>query len=193
MDVEKIIRSQLRSQILYKGRQEISQFNRNPMKAIKELKHEKTGFYFQPIKYVHGCQPRPKSASTGWIDTWRTSVKTWKFRTHRHLQKNTNELLSKLRGILSRGKFEYIKYWVHSQRILIPQLLIKDHKDPNEDGTYPTHLIVPATNYTQCYAKNTYNASKAIFDANNVQYEKHTIVQSTHLKRNLEQLNLKAG
>ena len=44
---------------------------------------------------------------------------------------------------------------------------------------------------TQCYAKLAYKATKAIFHANNVQYDKHTIVQLTHLECDLEKLKLK--
>ena len=72
------------------------------------------------------------------------------------------------------------------------QLPINEHKDPEEDGSYPTRLLIPATNFAQCYTKLAYNAIKAIFDDNDIQYDKHTIVQSSHLKCKLEKLELKA-
>ena len=105
--------------------------------------------------------------------------------------KKANELLAKFENMMSESEAKYMKCWIQSRRIPTPRLSIKDHKAPREDGTYPTRLLIPATNFTQCYAKFAYKAIKAIFEANKIQYAKHTIVQSTHLKCDLEKLNLR--
>ena len=76
---------------------------------------------------------------------------------------------------MSDSKVKYMQCWIRSRCNQKPPLLIKDHTAPKEDGTYTTRLLIPATNFTQYYAKLTYKTTKAIFHANNVQYDKHTI------------------
>ena len=84
--------------------------------------------------------------------------------------------------------------WVALGRNLTPRLLIKDDEAPNPDGTYKTRLLILATNFfAQCFAKNAYKAIKLFFDANNVNYAEWIIVQSSHFKGQLEELNLKAN
>ena len=34
-----------------------------------------------------------------------------------------------------------------------PSLLIKDHKKPLADGTFPTRLVIPADNFTSAFPK----------------------------------------
>ena len=51
-----------------------------------------------------------------------------------------------MEGILSESEYNFIKETINSRAIPTPKLLIKDHKKQNEDGTFPTRLVVPATN-----------------------------------------------
>ena len=71
-----------------------------------------------------------------------------------------------------------------------PKLLIKDHKKPNKDGDYPTRIIIPATNFTAGFPKLGFSGIKRIFDKNNINYMKKTIIQSSDLKEKLETLNI---
>ena len=57
----------------------------------------------------------------------------------------------------------------------------KDHKTPNKAGNYPTGLLIPATNFTQSFAKIGYKAINVVLDANSIQYDRHITVQSSHL------------
>ena len=88
------------------------------------------------------------------------------------------------------GELSYIQHWIAAKCIPMPRLLIKDHKPPDEAGNYPTRLLIPATNSTQCFAKIGYKAIKAVLDANNIQYDRHIMTQSSHLKCTLKSLNL---
>ncbi len=94
---------------------------------------------------------------------------------------------------MDQNEYEFVKHWISSRRVPTPRILIKDHKTRQDDGNFPTRLLVPATGFTQCFSKISYLAIKRVFDLNNVKYAKKTIVQSSHLKCQLEGLNLKAG
>ena len=59
------------------------------------------------------------------------------------------------------------------------------------DGNYPTRLIVPATNFTAAFPKVGYKGIKSIFDENNINYNKFTIIQASDLKMKLEKFNIK--
>ena len=115
--------------------------------------------------------------------------------THERLTstyKEANALLSKFSNLMNEGESKFIENWIATRRIPTPRLLIKDHKQREDDGNFPTRLLIPATNFTQCFAKISFLAIKSIFDANDINPMKRTIVQSSHLKVQLEQLNLKA-
>ena len=94
--------------------------------------------------------------------------------------------------MMNEGESKFIETWIATRRIPTPRLLIKDHKQREDDGNFPTRLLIPATNFTQCFAKISFLAIKSIFDSNDINPMKRTIVQSSHLKVQLEQLNLKA-
>jgi hypothetical protein len=70
-------------------------------------------------------------------------------------------------------------------------LLIKDHKEINDDGNYPTRLVVPATNFTAAFSKLGYIGIKKIVDKAGINYTRKTIVQASHLKTQIESLNIK--
>ena len=105
--------------------------------------------------------------------------------------KEASLLLIKFEPLMMKSEVEFIERWLATRRIPTPRLLIKDHKD-RIDGKYPTRLLIPATNFTQCFAKISFLAIKAILGAYNINPMKRTIVQSSHLKMQLEKLNLKA-
>eukprot|EP00957_Ditylum_brightwellii_P067845 5149767-Ditylum_brightwellii.AAC.1 len=79
---------------------------------------------------------------------------------------------------------------IASKAISQPQLLIKDHKEPESNGKYPTQLVIPATNFMTTFLKGGYMAIQKVLDRNKVNYNRFTIVQSSDLKEKLEKLGL---
>jgi len=67
-----------------------------------------------------------------------------------------------------------------------PKLLIKDHKNPDKEGNFPTGLAVPATNFTSAFPKTGYLGIKRILDDNKADYMSKTTIQASDLKDNLE-------
>jgi len=80
-----------------------------------------------------------------------------------------------------------------SKAIPQPKILIKDHKEPDQEGNFPTRLVVPATNFTAGFPKLGYLGIKSIFEENGVDFEQRTITQAASLKEKLEVLDLKRG
>jgi hypothetical protein len=63
------------------------------------------------------------------------------------------DLLKSLEQILSEDYVGHIrKRIINSKAIPAPKLLIKDHKEINDDGNYPTRLVLPATNFTSTFS-----------------------------------------
>ena len=95
------------------------------------------------------------------------------------------DLLERLDGVLlmTDKEHDFVKESLESKAVPTPQLLIKDHKDPDENGAYPTWLIVPATNFAAAFSKLGYKGIKAIFDMNGIKIDRFTIVQVAHLKK----------
>eukprot|EP00957_Ditylum_brightwellii_P106692 8139175-Ditylum_brightwellii.AAC.1 len=58
----------------------------------------------------------------------------------------------------------------------------KDHKEPEEDESFPTRLVIPATNVTATFSKLGYLGIKQILDDNKVDYSRFTIIQVSDLK-----------
>eukprot|EP00957_Ditylum_brightwellii_P165880 12629141-Ditylum_brightwellii.AAC.1 len=79
-----------------------------------------------------------------------------------------------------------------SKAIPQSQLLIKDHKKPKQDRSFPTRLVIPATNLTLEFSKIGYMGIKKNLDEHKVNYAKYTIVQVCDSKDKLEQPNLTA-
>ena len=100
------------------------------------------------------------------------------------------ELLESLEDVMSEDEYYYVKESILSKAIPSPKLLIKDHKEINDDGNYPTRLVVPATNFTSAFSKLGYIGIKKIIDGADIVYTKKTIVQASHLKTQLESLNI---
>ena len=55
---------------------------------------------------------------------------------------------------------------------------------------YPTRLLVPATNFMARFFKLGHKGIKAILDKNDFNYRRYTITQASHLKMELEQLDI---
>jgi hypothetical protein len=69
---------------------------------------------------------------------------------HTHLkevQKQAKILLETLNDILSDDEYNYIKQTIKKMNVPTVQLLVKDHKDKDENVDHPTPLVVPAKNF----------------------------------------------
>ena len=78
-----------------------------------------------------------------------------------------------------------------TREIPTPMLLIKDHKKRNEEGVFPTRIIVLATNFTAGFAKLGYLGIKRIFKEENIDCFSATIVQESGMKEKVEKNNFK--
>ena len=80
---------------------------------------------------------------------------------------------------------------MNNYRVPTVKLLVKDHKKPDEKGDFPTRLVVPAKNFAAAYPHLGQQGIKAILDQNNVDYQRKTIIQASHLKEQLEELPIR--
>eukprot|EP00957_Ditylum_brightwellii_P120758 9211285-Ditylum_brightwellii.AAC.1 len=65
--------------------------------------------------------------------------------------------VSKMQHMLTKNEQDFLKEGIASKTIPQPQLLVKDHKEPNNDGSFPTsRLVIPATNFTATFSKLGY-------------------------------------
>eukprot|EP00957_Ditylum_brightwellii_P158478 12062905-Ditylum_brightwellii.AAC.1 len=107
------------------------------------------------------------------------------------LHQKRENCVEKLSRSLLKGEGAFLWEGLNSKEIPQPQLLVKDHKDPDEAGFFPTRLVIPTTNFIATFSKIGYLGIKKALDENNVSCSKYTIVQSSDLKSRLEQLRLK--
>ena len=91
-------------------------------------------------------------------------------------------------GTLNEKEAKYAFESIQSRAVPVPKLLIKDHKDKDENGNYPTRLVVPATNFTAAIPNLGYRGIRQIFDQEKVNYTRKTIIEAAHLKTELETL-----
>jgi hypothetical protein len=68
---------------------------------------------------------------------------------------------------------------------------VKDHKKKDKWGQFPTRLVTPATNFTSAFPKLGYLGIKKIFNKGKVDCMKKMIIQASHAKGALENLNIK--
>jgi len=94
--------------------------------------------------------------------------------------------------ILSSSEYNYIKSTINKRAIPNICLLIKDHKEKDGDGNYPTRLVVPAKHFTADFPHVGQRGIKAILDKNKIKYSRKTIVQASYLKAKLETLGIKS-
>eukprot|EP00957_Ditylum_brightwellii_P205485 15344097-Ditylum_brightwellii.AAC.1 len=71
-----------------------------------------------------------------------------------------------LAGILSPSELCFLREGIASKAIPQPQLLIKDHKDRESNGNFPTRLVIPATTFTATFSEVGYMAIKQVLDRN---------------------------
>jgi hypothetical protein len=113
---------------------------------------------------------------------------------HTHLkevQKQAKILLETLNDILSDDEYNYIKQTIKKMNVPTVQLLVKDHKDKDENVDHPTPLVVPAKNFIAGFPHVSQHGLRHILDRNEIDYSKKTIIQASHLKQKLEQLQIK--
>ena len=65
---------------------------------------------------------------------------------------------------------------------------MKDNKDRGEDGFWPVRLVIPATNYTQCFARMGYKIIQKTFGERGAKYMKYTTKQAKYLMLDLERI-----
>lgn len=94
---------------------------------------------------------------------------------------------------MTPGTFLEVTELNNSPKQRLVQATTPEDEEKVNNGDYTTRLLIPATNFTQCFAKLGYKAIKAIFDAKKVDYAKRTINNSSHLKKLLEDLDITRG
>jgi hypothetical protein len=99
--------------------------------------------------------------------------------------------LNKLQEIASEKELMFLDEKIRSKAIPQPKILIKDHKGPDQEGNFPTRLVVPPTNFTAGFPKLGYMGIKSVFEEQGIDFEARTIVQASSLKENLEGLGPK--
>eukprot|EP00957_Ditylum_brightwellii_P050037 3793199-Ditylum_brightwellii.AAC.1 len=67
------------------------------------------------------------------------------------LHQNAEKYAEKLGGMLAKEEKAFLWEGMNSKAIPQPQLLIKDHRDPDEESLFKTRLIIPATNFTATF------------------------------------------
>ena len=73
-------------------------------------------------------------------------------------------------GLLSDNEKAFLKEKIQTKAVPQPKILIKDHKPADAEGNFPTHLVVPATNFTAGFPKMGYLGIKKIFEENGIKY-----------------------
>jgi threonine synthase len=102
-----------------------------------------------------------------------------------------NDLLESLEHLMSEDEYTFVKESINSKAIPAPKLLIKDYKEINDDGNYPTRLVVPATNFTSAFPKLGYIGIKKIMDEVSINCSRKNNVQASHLKTQIESLGIR--
>jgi hypothetical protein len=104
--------------------------------------------------------------------------------------KQATELLEDIDRFCWKGEHNFIQELLKSRAIPSPKLLVKDHKDRDTWGDFPTRFVIPATNFTSEFPKMGYIAIKNILDNAGINYTRKTIVQASAAKRTLEKLGI---
>ena len=182
-DFETITNSMVNSKVLYEDTRTISRFDKDLSETLLKLKKEKDWTLV------------PTDKTNGWIGM---EVRKYIEKMNDHITKkcvevnteylkevevNAQDLMKKHKHLMDDRESNYLEQWIGSKQIPTPRLLVKDHKEKNSDGEFPSRLLIPATNFTQCFAKMGYKIIKRQFDARNVQYNKHTLKQARCLKK----------
>ena len=99
------------------------------------------------------------------------SLEKYKDWVNKHLQKSAKEIKRErlielfelaqktkleLEEILSEKELTFLSKTLDSKSIPTPKLIIKDHKNADKNGDYPSRLIVPANNFTSVFPRLGY-------------------------------------
>ena len=187
-EFETILGSQIRERVLYKDKRRTSDFDKSLYEAVGALAKEEE-WMLVPTDKTNGWKPVRTAEYIRWMrGHLDTACKPVSEGLLSDIFARAQQLLAEIGGMLSAGEREYLQNWVQQRLLPMPRLLIKDHKRPKADGSPATRLLVPATNFTQCYAKVGYMTIRALFDARGVPYAARTIIQASHLKQTLDRL-----
>eukprot|EP00957_Ditylum_brightwellii_P158100 12034380-Ditylum_brightwellii.AAC.1 len=96
---------------------------------------------------------------------------------------------TKVQLMLTKNEQDFLQEGIASKAIPQPQLLVKDHKEPNNNILFPTRLVIPATNFMATFSKLAYLGIKIVLD-DKVNYSRFTIIQALDLKERLEDLKV---
>ena len=107
------------------------------------------------------------------------------------VEEKAMEVFHTYKPFMDKREQDYVEKWIKSRDVPTPRLLVKDHKDKKENGFWPVRLVIPATNYTQCFANMGYKIIKLSFDRHNIDYMKYTLNQAKCLKLDLERIGRK--
>eukprot|EP00957_Ditylum_brightwellii_P145655 11089980-Ditylum_brightwellii.AAC.1 len=107
------------------------------------------------------------------------------------IHQETAKFAEKLSGSLSCGENGLLQESLDAKAIPHPQLFVRDNKDKDERGNFPTRLVIPAANFTATFSKIGYMGTKRVLGEHRVDYPKHTTIQSLDLKTKLEGLGLR--
>jgi hypothetical protein len=99
-------------------------------------------------------------------------------------------LLLKHQEEMTKGERGFLEEKLETRAIPAPKLLIKDHKKIKKDGTYPTRLIIPATNFTSGFAKIGKDGIENLFKRAGILFNNRTIEQASTMKEETQVLNL---
>jgi len=89
-------------------------------------------------------------------------------------------------GVLSDKEESFVKQNVESMAMPPPKLLIKDHKNPENEGNFPTRAAAPAINFTFSFPKTDHMGIKRITDDNKADCMSNATIQASNLKENLK-------
>ena len=107
------------------------------------------------------------------------------------LYENANLLLKKVKLDLSVKEEEFVRQSLATRAIPSPKILIKDHKAINENGGFPTRLVIPATYFTATFSKIGYLGIKRCLEKGKVNYSRNSIIHASDLNETLEELGLR--
>jgi hypothetical protein len=96
------------------------------------------------------------------------------------------EMLESMSIRLSKKEVEFLTERIKSKAIPSPKLLIKDHKDPDENGCFDLRLAVPATNFTAGYSLLGGEGIKTMFESKGIVWGDWTIIQAVEMKEEIE-------
>ena len=103
---------------------------------------------------------------------------------------NENLLIEKVKLDLSVKEEEFVRQSLATRVIPSPKITIKYHKTINENGEFPTRLVITAKNFTATFSKIGYLGIKRCLDKRKVNYSRNSIVKASDLKEKLEEMGL---